>query len=263
MHSALFMILVDRHQGLYRIKLCSPERGNALAVAMVNALQDAVDEAIADPNIHSLLLSSAGHHFCTGFDLSDLQNLSDQDCLDRLVAIETLLQSLWYAPLRSAALCEGRAWGAGADLLAVCDQAWLGTQATIRFPGVGFGLILGTRRLGSILGSAQAMRWLSNGYSVDQTQAIESGFGHAAPDTGAYEHLTEMLSQRPLADRQTMQQLREQLRPDFRKADMKALVDSASLGSIKRRIMAYRELTLANRSRANELSDAIRTQPGG
>ncbi|NBO04795.1 MAG: enoyl-CoA hydratase/isomerase family protein, partial [Betaproteobacteria bacterium] len=69
------MILVDRHQGLYRIKLCSPERGNALAVAMVNALQDAVDEAIADPNIHSLLLSSAGHHFCTGFDLSDLQNL--------------------------------------------------------------------------------------------------------------------------------------------------------------------------------------------
>ncbi|NDE93884.1 MAG: enoyl-CoA hydratase/isomerase family protein [Betaproteobacteria bacterium] len=197
MHSALFMILVDRHQGLYRIKLCSPERGNALAVAMVNALQDAVDEAIADPNIHSLLLSSAGHHFCTGFDLSDLQNLSDQDCLDRLVAIETLLQSLWYAPLRSAALCEGRAWGAGADLLAVCDQAWLGTQATIRFPGVGFGLILGTRRLGSILGSAQAMRWLSNGYSVDQTQAIESGFGHAAPDTGAYEHLTEMLSQRP------------------------------------------------------------------
>jgi hypothetical protein len=94
------------------------------------------------------------------------------------------------------------------------------------------------------------MQWLSQGLSMDQTQAIENGFAQAAPSTGAYEHLTQVLSRAPLADRQTMQQLRQQLRPDHRQADMKALVDSASLGSIKQRIMAYRELTLANRSRA-------------
>jgi hypothetical protein len=82
---------------------------------------------------------------------------------------------------------------------------------------------------------------------VDQRQALASGFGKASPDTNAYAYLLDMLRQPPLADRKTMEQLRQQLRPDYRQADMDALVASASLGSIKERIMAYRALTLANR----------------
>jgi len=241
------MISVDRHQGLFTLQLCHAERGNALSVAMVRAIQQAVDEAIADAGVHSLLFSSSAKHFCTGFDLSELDDLSDQNLIERFIAIEHLLQSIWYAPLRCVALCQGRAWGAGADLLAVCDEAWLGTEVSIRFPGVGFGLILGSRRLGSIVGTARAMQWLSGGLSVDQSQALASGLGKASPDTNAYAYLLDMLRQPPLADRKTMEQLRQQLRPDYRQADMDALVASASLGSIKERIMAYRALTLANR----------------
>ncbi len=244
------MISTDRHQGLYTLQLCQPERGNALSVSMVQAIQQAIDEAIADPGVHSLLFSSSAQHFCTGFDLSQVQDLSDQDLIERLIAIERLLQSIWYAPLRSHVLCEGRAWGAGADLLAVCDQAWLGTQASIRFPGVGFGLILGTRRLGSIVGAGHAMQWLSGGQSLDQSQALASGFGKAAPLDRAYQDLVQTLSQPPLADRKTMEQLRQQLRPDYRQADMSALIDSASVGSIKQRILTYRDLALANRTRS-------------
>jgi len=105
------MISTDRHQGLYTLQLCQPERGNALSVSMVQAIQQAIDEAIADPGVHSLLFSSSAQHFCTGFDLSQVQDLSDQDLIERLIAIERLLQSIWYAPLRSHVLCEGRAWG--------------------------------------------------------------------------------------------------------------------------------------------------------
>jgi len=47
-----------------------------------------------------------------------------------------------------------------------------------------------------------------------------------------------------------MEQLRQQLRPDYRQADMSALIDSASVGSIKQRILTYRDLALANRTRS-------------
>jgi hypothetical protein len=94
------------------------------------------------------------------------------------------------------------------------------------------------------------MQWLSGGQSLDQSQALASGFGKAAPLDRAYQDLVQTLSQPPLADRKTMEQLRQQLRPDYRQADMSALIDSASVGSIKQRILTYRDLALANRARS-------------
>ena len=241
------MIHVERYDGLLILQLCRPDRGNALDESTVSALQRAIDEAMNEPKIHSLLIHSSSQHFCTGFDLSNIETLSDDILVARLVAIEKLLQTLWYAPLRSLALCEGRAWGAGADLLAVCDQPWLGPQASIRFPGVSFGLILGTRRLGSIIGSARAMQWLSEGFIVDQAQAVSSGLAQAAYEEDMFRTLVEKFRTPPTADRSTMLRLRQQLRPDHRQADMQALIDSANDGSLLQRIAAYRQSSLANR----------------
>ena len=45
------------------------------------------------------------------------------------------------------AVATGRAWGAGADLFASCDIRACTPDASFRFPGTAFGIVLGTRRL--------------------------------------------------------------------------------------------------------------------
>lgn len=66
------------------VTLNRPERGNALDTAMVEELLDVVNHA-ALRDCSAMTLTDAGNHFCTGFDLSDINSQSDSDLLFRFV----------------------------------------------------------------------------------------------------------------------------------------------------------------------------------
>nr|HRO61326.1 enoyl-CoA hydratase/isomerase family protein [Burkholderiaceae bacterium] len=120
-----------------------PERGNALSAELVGALVAGLERVLSDPSVDTLVVCASGRHFCTGFDLSELDAETDASLLARFVRIETLLDALWRAPVRTLAIGQGRIIGAGADLFAACDVRWLVPGASLRFPGAGFGLVLG------------------------------------------------------------------------------------------------------------------------
>ena len=102
------------------LTLNRPDKANSLAAPLVVALQAAIDTAKQDGTT-VLTLRGNGRNFCGGFDLSNLDNESDDTLIPRLMALERMLQSLYYAPFATIALIHGGAFGAGFDLACACD----------------------------------------------------------------------------------------------------------------------------------------------
>ncbi len=167
MNSPLAITSAD---GVVRVMLSRPERGNALDEASVEALICVLEEAsLALARV--LVIEGAGRHFCTGFDLPE-QGADDAHLLHRLVRIETLLQLVYRAPFVTVAVAHGRTFGAGADLFAACDRRITLSDASFAFPGAGFGILLGTRRLCERIGP-DATRWLvRTGQTIGAEEAV-------------------------------------------------------------------------------------------
>jgi len=88
-------LTIELSDGHLAITLQRPQRSNALNPAMVEALIQTLSQS---DGIRSCTLRGAGKNFCAGFDLSDIESLSDGDLLLRFVRIETLLQQVQHAP---------------------------------------------------------------------------------------------------------------------------------------------------------------------
>lgn len=175
----------DLGQGVWRLTLNRPERGNALSAEMVQAFDDALQFCLAhEPAL--LVLQGAGRHFCTGFDLSNLEQESDDSLLARFVRVELLLQRLASAPCATLALAQGRVMGAGADLWVACQWRCMLGDTHFAFPGAGFGLVLGTRRLAAAVGANAARQWVGSGALIDSAQALVHGLAteQAASEQG-------------------------------------------------------------------------------
>lgn len=240
------MLSQDRREGVATLTLNRPDIGNALCSELVESLLEQVLAAEADDNLHTLVLRAEGAHFCTGLDLSDLASLSDGDLLQRLVRIETLLAALWHSPRRTVALAQGRTWGAGADLFAVCEHRIARPDTSFRFPGAQFGIVLGTRRLAERIGVDAARSLVVEGGQLTAARALEMGLVSGIRADGQAEPSWAAPCVSPAAARAQRAATRE----DRRDADLAALVRSAAEPGLKARITAYREALRANRARA-------------
>lgn len=225
--------------GIATVWLDRPDKGNALSAGAVESLAASVDAAFADPGVRTLLFRGRGRHFCTGFDLSDLANETDATLRDRFVALERLLQKVWHAPVRTAAFATGRAWGAGADLFAACDLRAAAPDATFRFPGSAFGIVLGTRRLTELVGWDRARPLVTEGVTLDAPGARAAGLATEVVEGDADDWVVARLAP-PIASRGTLAALREAARADHRAADLAALERSASIPGLRDRIDHYR-----------------------
>lgn len=250
------MIAYACSEGVASLHLNAPAKGNALSSGMVDELLQAVHHASNDASVHSLVLTGEGRHLCTGFDLSDLETQSEGDLLMRFVRIEQVLDALWRAPIRTIAYAQGRTWGAGADLFAACDVRWACPQTTFRFPGAGFGLVLGTRRLAQRVGLSAARDAVSLGLELEADQALISGLATqvlSLPEGDIRKGMIEQACALPAVDRTTLAALRLASNPGAAQdadADLAALARSAARPGLKDRIADYRARTRAASTKA-------------
>src|SRR5210317_1376758 len=107
------VLKIERDEALLQLTLNRPDSANALNTELTEALIAAVTQA---QDIRLCVIRGQGRHFCAGFDLSDLESLSDGDLLWRFLRIETMLQLVYHAPFATVALAHGQVVGAGADL---------------------------------------------------------------------------------------------------------------------------------------------------
>jgi enoyl-CoA hydratase/carnithine racemase len=158
-------------RGVARLTLSRPGRANALNPELVEAILDALSTAATD-GTRVLVLRGEGRNFCAGFDLSADGGESDATLALRFIRIEQMLQTLATAPFLTIACVQGAAFGAGADIVVACDQRFALPEARFRFPGYGFSVALGTRRLAAITGAAAAQDMLASGRIVSSEEAL-------------------------------------------------------------------------------------------
>ena len=246
-------LLLRREGAVLRITLNRPAKGNALSAELVAQLQVAVDAARDAGDVRLLVLDAAGRHFCTGFDLSNLYEETDNSLLARFTRVELLLQSLYAAPFDTLALAQGRVMGAGADIFGACANRWIVGDASFAFPGPAFGLVLGTARLADVVGTVQARAWVQGGSSIDATAALASGFAQQqlAPDAvdaalaALLQHTQRLEAPTHRAIHAALDAARRPRGDAGDALDLARLVQSAARAGLKDRIAAYRAASLA------------------
>ena len=189
------MIRVERDHpraGCWRLVLDDPANANALSPILVARLDEAIRDALA-ADARAIVLDSSSERFCGGFALRDAGDVADADLRARFEAIEALLESVRRAPALTIAAVRGAALGAGADLVAACDYR-IGTPAArFAFPGSRFGVVLGTRHLGALLGRQAALEILVEGKTLDAETALRHGLLSERCDDGGVDARIEAI----------------------------------------------------------------------
>lgn len=222
-----------------RITLDRPDKLNAFSADLVEELSDAVEKAEAS-DARLIVFQGAGRGFSGGFDLSDIEAMSDGDLLLRFVRVEQLLQQVHHARIATLVLAHGPCHGAAADLVAACQWRVATPDAHFRMPGSRFGLVLGTGRLAQLVGSDAARRLVLRDKPFGADEALETRFvTDIAPTDEWPQTETRILDQVLALDVETYAALSDRQRTDTRDADMTALVQSASRESVKARVQAY------------------------
>jgi enoyl-CoA hydratase/carnithine racemase len=241
-------VILSREGDLATLALNRPARGNALGPELVQALEEGFDAALAG-NARLIVLRGEGRHFCTGFDLTDLEALSDGDLLLRVVRIEQLLQRIHAAPVTTLAIATGRTFGAGADLFAACDHRIAVEGASFAFPGPAFGLVLGTARLAALVGQDRARAILLAGQEVTAEAALAAGLATAVlPPAAIAAELARIAAAAARLDPVTVAALHARTRQAEDDADLAALVRSAARPGLRQRILDYRAAVAARRN---------------
>src|SRR5438045_7336281 len=142
------LLLEERSDGVLRLTLNRPAQRNALSIALMTALGEALDRAAADKECRVLVIAGAGPAFCAGHDLREFRAL---DCDNRREAYQrifaqcsALMLQIVRLPKPVIAEVHGTATAAGWQLVATCDLAIAAADARFATPGVNIGLFCST-----------------------------------------------------------------------------------------------------------------------
>ena len=217
-------------------------KANSLTPTLVEDLITALDQP---NNVRMAVIRGEGKHFCAGFDLSDISELSDGDLLWRFVRIELLLQKIYHSPFPIVALGHGQIVGAGADLFVACWHRVAAPCVKLKMPGWNFELALGSGRLAALIGQDAARDMLIDTRSISAEQAREIGLASDLIEKEGWEDLVTTLAARaralPTEATTNMLALTGSKNAEL---DLAALVRSAARPGLKSRIDKYRNLAM-------------------
>lgn len=173
---------VQKAPGMTRIVMSSPP-ANALSIAMMDAILDALEEARADETNKVVVIAAAGTVFSAGHDLKELTAHRVDADRGRAFFDSTmrkcakLMQAIVEYPVPVIAEVNGLATAAGCQLVATCDLAIASEEAQFCTPGVNIGLFCSTPMvaLSRNLSRKHAMEMLLTGETIDARTAREFG----------------------------------------------------------------------------------------
>ncbi|MBL4720360.1 MAG: enoyl-CoA hydratase/isomerase family protein [Alphaproteobacteria bacterium] len=234
-------LIVAKEGPLTRLTLNRPDRGNALNPALVEALIAGLGDASSDGS-RIVVLQGAGKSLCSGFDLTNFDDLSDGDLVTRLVRIEVMLQTLHHMPLPTLALAHGRNFGAGADLFCACSQRVTTSDAQFRMPGLSFGVVLGARRLALRVGQDTARDIQNAGRTFSGDEAAQNNFASQTAAAEGWPDLIKTATQDAgVISATATAGLFRATAVDTNACDMADLARSASTPGLSDRIRDYRD----------------------
>lgn len=186
-------------QGVVLLTLNRPEARNSLSLAMIDALERALEACGSD--VSAIVLAGNGPAFSAGHDLKELtRRRADHDggrafYAETMRRCSALMQSIVAARQPVIAAVEGVATAAGCQLVATCDLAIAGESARFATPGVNIGLFCSTPMvaLSRNVSRKRAMEMLLLGDMLSAADAAEWGLvNRVAPAGRAIEQALAM-----------------------------------------------------------------------
>jgi enoyl-CoA hydratase/carnithine racemase len=171
-------LLEERDRGVLRLTLNRPGARNALSVALMSALLEALGGAATDPRARVVVIAGAGPAFCAGHDLRELRTDPRRETYDRVFAqCSELMLAIVRLPKPVIAEVHGVATAAGCQLVATCDLAVAAADTRFATPGVNIGLFCSTPMvaLTRAVGRKAAMEMLLTGKLIDAETAQAIG----------------------------------------------------------------------------------------
>jgi methylglutaconyl-CoA hydratase len=176
------LLLIERDKFIVSIRLNRVDKLNALNWDMIDeltqTLKDFSKEA-TQAKIRCLILGSATNKaFCTGADLKERMQMTEEKVVQTLEKLKLLMDVLDDFPVPTIAVVEGAAFGGGLELALACDlriahpAASMGLTETnlAIIPGAG-----GTQRLPRLVGEARAKKMIFLGEKLNGNDAHRDG----------------------------------------------------------------------------------------
>ena len=170
-------ILYEVDAPMALITINRPEKHNAISLATLRELQDAVAEAAADDAVKVLVLTGAGGRaFASGSDLSEVIDRDFRKALEPIV--QGLAEQLERTPKPTIAAIDGICMGGGLEVALGCDLRIATPTSRFATPEGKLGIIPGggaTARLPRIVGRGWAMEMMLMGEPIDAERALAIG----------------------------------------------------------------------------------------
>lgn len=187
--------------GVCMLTLNRPEVRNAMSLAMVHELLDALKQAENDAAVRVVVLRGAGGHFCAGGDISDMaqarMKLAQAQAEGTVAAQDPVAAfnaefgrlCLAYArsPLPIITVLEGTVMGGGFGLACVSDVSLAAENVAFRLPETALGIIPAQIApfLVERIGYAEAKRLAVTGAKIDAAQALTIRLVHEVASDAA------------------------------------------------------------------------------
>ncbi len=178
-------VLVERDDAVAQVVLNRPARRNALDDALIEALDDALEQVEAATWCRAVLLTGAGPAFCAGGDMaanSDVDVLAAAVRHRRFLRVAERLQQL---PKPTVAAVHGAAVGAGFSLALLCDEIVLHNSAKLSLGFLPVGLppdLLSAVTVQRRAGWTVATDLLHSGRFVPAEEAVQLRLAHEVVD---------------------------------------------------------------------------------
>mgnify|MGYP000903850561 CR=1 FL=1 len=177
------VLLDEPAPGVRLITLNRPRVHNAMTTELTAAWTAAVAEVAADPDVRVLVVTGAGTSFCSGADLSWLDQGASQDATpDRMRERMLPFYRAWLSPRELPfpviAAVNGPCIGAGLCAALACDLRYASTTARFSAPFIYLGTHGGmgaTWLLPEAVGVPRARELLYTGRELSAEEALEWG----------------------------------------------------------------------------------------
>lgn len=209
-------VTTERRDGALIVTLDRPEAGNSLNPAVGQGLCDALELAVGDADIRTVVVTGAGEKiFCAGMDLKAFAAGEDMS------AVGKGLNALATCPKPVIAAVNGHALAGGFEVMLKCDLVVAADHARFGIPEVKRGLVAagGGTRLPRRIPLQVALELGLTGEPISAARALELGLVNrvvpGADVMSAALALAALINANgPLAVQATKQLMLEEIGPD-------------------------------------------------
>jgi enoyl-CoA hydratase/carnithine racemase len=177
------LLLREDDAGVATLTLNRPAARNALSLALLDAMRDALAALATDRAVKAVVITGAGPGFCAGHDLRELTEARNDP--DRgqaffevtMARCAAVMQAVATCPKPTIAAVNGIATAAGCQLVASCDITIADPRARFCTPGVNIGLFCATPAvaLSRAVARRDALEMLYTGDLYDAAHAQRIG----------------------------------------------------------------------------------------